>query len=185
MAMLRPGQGLSVHAAGIRAPAAELPGAFNYCRFRPDGKVLAAVGPQACELFDVGAWKAIHKVALEADPKPNLSASDRVPRVAFSADSRFLAVPTAPGVVTLFEAPSYREVARLALSERELHDLEFTPDGAWLLAGATDGSAHLVDLARLRRRLADMALDWDGPRPEPVQVHRPIKPVRIVADLAD
>jgi WD40 repeat protein len=71
----------------------------------------------------------------------NLSAPDLIRRVAFSGDSRFLAVPTEPGVVKLFEAPSYREVARLALSERELQDLEFTPDGAWLLAGATDGSA--------------------------------------------
>jgi WD40 repeat protein len=157
-AKIRSRQNLAVHAVATAALAHELPGSFSSCCFRPDGKVLAVLSSNSCQILETQSWQVVHRLPLEGMASSSVSR-----RLAFSRDGCVLAVPVAPGVIKLLETAAYGELARLHISDAELQELAFSENGAWLMAGAADGVAHLIDLERIRGRLTQINLEWRRP----------------------
>ncbi|HBI46877.1 MAG TPA: hypothetical protein DDY78_29095 [Planctomycetales bacterium] len=80
----------------------------------------------------------------------------------FSPDSRLLAVAYGEGFVELWDVQQREELFRWQpLRVGEIKHLAFTSDAAFLACSSEkQGAVHLLRLGNLRRRLADMGLDW-------------------------
>jgi eukaryotic-like serine/threonine-protein kinase len=144
--------------------------------FSPDGKWLATV-PAAGDVhfWSIESWAPQKSAAAPVTvPMPELNS------VAFSPDSAILAVGLKSGVISLIEAPTGREFARLDDPNQDVpSSLAFSPDGTLLAAASQlSRSMHVWDLAAMRRQLDLLGLDWDLP-PYPVRKaptdHRPLK----------
>jgi tetratricopeptide (TPR) repeat protein len=85
--------------------------------------------------------------------------------VAFSQDSRMMALEMAPAVIHLKEVATGRTVAQLEDPHGDRAGwIGFTPDGSQLVVVAKYASAtHIWDLRPIRQRLRGMGLDWDWP----------------------
>ncbi len=83
----------------------------------------------------------------------------------FSPDGRLVVVRTRARPCWLVEAETGRTLARLM--SPDLGDalaVTFSPDGSRLVVSTQDGPAvHVWDLRAIRRRLANLGLDWDAP----------------------
>jgi WD40 repeat protein/tetratricopeptide (TPR) repeat protein len=114
--------------------------------FSPDGKWLAA----ASRLWEVGTWREARRIG---------------GAMAFSPDGRIVAVLDPDRVIRLVEVATNRTLARLESPDLcEVHTIAFAPDGSRLVFVSNDGpAAHVWDLRRIRRYLADQGLDWDAP----------------------
>jgi WD40 repeat protein len=78
----------------------------------------------------------------------------------FSPDSALVALIGDDGATGLYRSETGEPVARWQpLGGRPVDHLGFTPDG-WLAAGTQGDELVLVDLPGVRRRLAEMGLDW-------------------------
>jgi serine/threonine protein kinase/WD40 repeat protein/tetratricopeptide (TPR) repeat protein len=168
---LHEGAGAMVWEARTGRHEADLPVA-GVCtaRFSPDGKWLATGGGGA-RLWEVATWR----------PGPVLS-GPRSTEMAFSPDSRLVAVRDDPGVVRLFAPTTGREVARLtAPVECPLSPQCFTPDGTRLITLGGDHAVHVFDLAAVRRQLRALGLDWELPAYEPAAA-RQVQPVTVEVD---
>jgi serine/threonine protein kinase/WD40 repeat protein len=121
--------------------------------FSPDGRWLAI----ACEgwvLLETTTWM----------PKVRLC-RDKVGALAFSPDSRTAIYGDHAATLILVEVETGRELARFEDPElSELADVAFTPDGSQLVTTLIDRPYLRVwDLRAIRRRLAELRLDWDPP----------------------
>ena len=86
--------------------------------------------------------------------------------VAFSPDSRLLAVAHSISLVKLFDTQTGRELAALESPDPQLlSSLCFSPDGETLAATCETHRIQLWDLRRIRQRLAELGLDWPSVRP--------------------
>ena len=96
----------------------------------------------------------------------------------FSPDGGLLAVQDADKVLRLVEAGTNRTVARL--ESPDLCDVEwatFSPDGSRLVVITNEGPAvHIWDLRAIRRKLADIDLDWEAPAYPEVDAAGPSAP---------
>jgi serine/threonine protein kinase/WD40 repeat protein len=80
--------------------------------------------------------------------------------VAFDPDRRLMAIGWPDGSARLYEFPSGNELFRWQMPE-PINHLHFTPDGRFLVSGGgSSPRRHWLDLTALRRRLADLNLDW-------------------------
>jgi len=81
--------------------------------------------------------------------------------IVFSADSRLLAVGYDYGGVDLFDAQTGEQLFRWhPLGLRSADRLAFAPDSSLLAAAGGTGPVHLLNLRDLRKRLAELGLDW-------------------------
>jgi WD40 repeat protein len=81
--------------------------------------------------------------------------------VAFSADSRLLAIGYDYGGVDVYDAQTGDQLFRWAPSGlRSADRLAFAPDSSLLAAASGNGPVRLLNLRDLRNRLADLGLDW-------------------------
>jgi WD40 repeat protein len=80
----------------------------------------------------------------------------------FSPDSRLLAVAYAEGFVELYDVQQKEELFQWQpLRAGAISHLAFSSDGAFLACSSEkQGAVQLLRLGELRRRLADMGLDW-------------------------
>ena len=95
--------------------------------------------------------------------------------LAFSPDSRLLAIEAGFGAIRLVDPEAGSEVARFEspLPSR-LEPLCFTPDGGRLIVHAHQQRAVYVwDLRLIREQLADIGLDWDTKPLPPAAAKRP------------
>jgi serine/threonine protein kinase/WD40 repeat protein/tetratricopeptide (TPR) repeat protein len=119
--------------------------------FSPDGRWLMTSAPP-CRLWSVGTWRESLTIAGSRG-------------LAFSPGGHLLVVQDASAIVRLVDTSTGRTVARL--ESPDLHvagGVTFSPDGSRLVVTTNDGPAmHVWDLRAIRRRLADMGLDWDAP----------------------
>ena len=97
--------------------------------------------------------------------------------MAFSPDTRLLAVRKSAAEVQLLSPEDGREIARLP--GNRLWPLCFSPDGTLLAVVEDEARVRLWDLRLLRQELAKLNLDWDLP-PYPSAPNAPTpKPLRI------
>jgi WD40 repeat protein/Flp pilus assembly protein TadD len=122
------------------------------CRvlFSPDGKRLMTMNPP-CRLWNVGTWSEALRIGGTG--------------LCFSPDARLLAVQDANRSIRLADPATGRTLARLEGPELcDVWGATFSRDGSRLVVSTNDGPAvHVWDLRTIRRRLAEMGLDWDAP----------------------
>lgn len=122
------------------------PGQQSACHiaFSPDGKHLAA----ACR--DESAARSMGSIRMweVTTGKEVLSTSElaRCRRVAFSSDSRMLAMGTNKGAVKILEVATGKERLVLRGHQGEIHDLIFTPDKKKLATSSPDGPVLIWDV---------------------------------------
>jgi WD40 repeat protein len=121
--------------------------------FSPDGRQLA-INWDGWVLFDTSTWA----------PKPRLRRG-LCGTLAFAPDSRTVAFDDAAGSIILAETESGRELARFADPEQvRARVIAFSPDSSYLVSSLDDRPYLRVwDLRAIRRRLAEIALDWESP----------------------
>lgn len=89
------------------------------------------------------------------------------PPVAFSPDSRMLAVADARTDIRLHEIPSGRVLAVLSPPDPSQiaggHGIEFSRDGRWLILARDGGDVVGWDLNAVRGHLSELGLAWDEP----------------------
>ncbi|GIW85612.1 MAG: hypothetical protein KatS3mg107_1272 [Gemmataceae bacterium] len=109
--------------------------------FSPDGKILVAEGfPSAEKLkrWDTDSWKRL----------PDLTGfKDRVWSIAFSRDSRLLAVGMEGGNIYLWEAKSGKPIATLKGHTKAVASLVFSEDGKELLSCGLDQTIRRWEVA--------------------------------------
>ncbi len=130
-------------------------GLYGVLQFSPDGQFLAAT-PDGVTLWRTNDWRRTSQLHSQGTTPTGLG-------IAFSPDSRVLAVGQINGVVTLVDPHTGDEWARL--SERGLNVasiMSFSPDQRWLITSSVDqrSPAQVWDLIALRRELRDRGLDW-------------------------
>ncbi|MCG3127867.1 MAG: Serine/threonine-protein kinase PknD [Phycisphaerae bacterium] len=141
-----------------REPVREFPGANRFGTFSPDGRWLVVGDNTVPEyaFYEVGSWTLHHRIPLEP------GTTTLVP--AFTPDGRIAAVPRTRFDVMLLDAASGRQLATLAAPEQEMAgSLCVSRDGTCLAVGTSGRITYVWDLARIRRQLREMGLDWDDP----------------------
>ena len=130
-------------------------GRHGVLQFSPDGQFLAAT-PEGVTIWRTRDWRRTSQLHAQGTTPAGLG-------IAFSPDSRVLAIGQVNGVVALADPHTGAEWARL--SRRDLHIasiMSFTPDQRWLITSCVDhrSPAHVWDLVALRRELRNRGLDW-------------------------
>lgn len=151
--------GAKVWEARTGKPVKDLAVGINcWVVFSPDGKrLLIASGGNASaqiRVWEVGTWA-------EVPIKEPLKGAAPT----FSPDGKLLVVETGTGAARLLDPNTGREYARLEdpSQHRAIH-FSFSPDSTKLVSATGDGHClHIWDVGAMRRRLAEMGLDWDLP----------------------
>jgi serine/threonine protein kinase/WD40 repeat protein len=118
--------------------------------FSPDGKWLMTTSAP-CRLWTVGTWHEARRIG----------GGGRC----FSPDGRLLVLVDATRIIRLVETETGSTVARLESPDLgQVYAASFSPDGSRLVVTDNDGPAvHVWDLRAIRRKLAEMGLDWHAP----------------------
>jgi WD40 repeat protein len=148
--------------------------------FSPDGRWLVlAEGPEVL-LFRTGelsrpVWRQARDDGRDL-PQP----------MAVSPDSSVLAWLRSPGGIELTDLRSLESLVTLRLRDPVIVGaLEFSIDGARLLARTRDHGLHVWDLRRLRAELAALGLDWDAPPYPPPRDFGDPPPLKVVVDMGE
>jgi WD40 repeat protein len=123
---------------------------------RPDGLQLAAAADDRSVLL----WDL---TTPEAPPRTLEDHRGAVWAVAYSPDGRYLASTSALGRICLREAATLTTLIYMEADNRLHRGLSFSSDGRFLAASCYGPPSITWDLAELRRRLADMGVDWPDP----------------------
>ena len=169
------GSGVKVWDFESKRVVRELPAPRNaWGVFSPDNRWLAT-SSATCAVWETGSWKRRYRL------EPSRSEAHS-PALAFSPDSRILALIHEPNVVRLVAAETGEVLADLEdSSSASLSYLRFSPDGASLFALQYDQQIQVWDLRRIREELRKLNLDWNAP-PFPAEAagSEPVaKPLRI------
>jgi WD40 repeat protein len=125
--------------------------------WRPDGAWLAAT----CQNHQVALWDLRGSPTLPRAPQHLLTGhTGEVWGVTFSGDGRYLASASDRGTIILWDGGSFARVVTLRGGTGLIRSLSFSHDGRFLAGAAYGGPTIIWDLPRLRRRLAEMNLDW-------------------------
>ncbi len=118
--------------------------------FSPDGKWLMTAEPP-CKLWTTGTWALARELGGRG--------------LCFSPDSRLVALLDASQIIRLVEAETGRVIARLESPDSSnVIWATFSPDGSRLvLVPSNTPAVHVWDLRAVRKRLAEMRLDWEAP----------------------
>lgn len=136
-------------------------------QFTPDGWL--ALGQEQTRFYSLPDWR---------------EQKQRAGGIWFSPDGALLAVTTGDHVLTLIDAATDRELARL--EDPNLHSVEFvtfTPDASKLITvNATNQHVHVWDLRALRHELAERGLDWHA---APLRAADAVAPIQLDVDMGD
>jgi len=127
--------------------------------FSPDGRWLAASRHNDYRLWRVGHWEEAPRSIPRDSPGLFL-----IGHLAFTPDSRILAIVRASEEIQLIDVATFTEVARLlAPDARFIERLRFSPDGSQLAAATQNRVILLWDLRAVRAGLRAIGVDWDLP----------------------
>jgi serine/threonine-protein kinase len=129
-------------------------GRHGVVQFSPDGRLLAAT-PDGVSVWTTGDWQRVSTLHAQGTTPAGLG-------MAFSPDSRVLAVGQINGVLGLFDPASGSLWASVSSGDfRGASTLAFSPDQRSLLALSSDerSPAQVWDLVALRRELTSRQLD--------------------------
>ena len=127
--------------AAVRA----LEPALHTVRFSPDGRVVAA-GPQ--ELNHVTRWNTATGRVIGRPIVTNPPGTGGAQSIAFSPDSRRIAVPGAPGTVGIWDVATGRRIGKpLRIGEADVVSAIYAEDGRALIASDEDGFVSMLDIA--------------------------------------
>jgi WD40 repeat protein len=132
-------------------------GLHGVLQFSPDGQLLAAT-PDGVTLWRARDWRRINQLHAQGTTPTGLG-------IAFSPDSRVLAVGQVNGALSLVDPLTGAESARLANRESSAASvMAFSPDQRWLITSSWDerSSAQVWDLETMRRALISRGLDWSS-----------------------
>jgi serine/threonine protein kinase/WD40 repeat protein len=121
--------------------------------FSPDDRFLVVGSGDALQqVWRVGTWEEVARFQGVA--------------VAFPGDSRMMAVAGSDGAVELVDPETSRLFARLEPPEQDrAYRLALSDDGAYLAIGwSLEKPVDVWDIRTIRAELADLGLDWEGPR---------------------
>jgi WD40 repeat protein len=123
--------------------------------FSPDGQWLVTSEQDRYRFWQVGSWtpgRVIRRDRSEPTPGP----------LAFSRDSRMLAVARSAWTVQLIDPATGQEIATLSAPDpQHINALCFSRDAGQLAVAANNNTIQLWDLRLIRQQLKEMNLDWD------------------------
>jgi WD40 repeat protein/class 3 adenylate cyclase/energy-coupling factor transporter ATP-binding protein EcfA2 len=126
-------------------PAAARSGepALAVVRYSPDGSVIAA-GSQETNHVTLWATTSGQVIGRPSTPNPLGSGAQSI---SFSPDSKWIAVPGAPGTVGIWEVVTGRRVGRpLAVGSADVESAIFADGGRTLIASDDSGSVSVIDI---------------------------------------
>jgi WD40 repeat protein len=122
-------------------------------RFSPDGhKIYAASADGRINVADLESPREL--TPLQGGHK------GAVLCLAIDASGQWLASGGQDRTIRLWNTATNQEVARWEAHEEAVTALDFAYSGEKLVSGGSDGYVKLWDLARIRRELAQLGLDW-------------------------
>ena len=125
--------------------------------FSFDDHLLITGNDREYQAWDTETWTNVWKVS-----RPN---SQQSGRVALNHTGTMGALTLSGQTIRLFDPATGSEFATLEAPEPQIIiGLAFSPDGSRLAATTATSVVHMWDLRLIRRELADMTLDWDGPQ---------------------
>jgi WD40 repeat protein len=136
-------------------PPTDLPSTSCRVAFSPDGQWLVTSEQDKYRFWQVGSWTpawVIRRDRSEPTPGP----------LAFSRDSRMLAIARSAWTVQLIDPATGQEIATLSAPDpQHINSLCFSPDAGQLAVATNNHTIQLWDLRLIRRQLEEMNLDWD------------------------
>ena len=128
--------------------------------FSPDGRWLVASRQNDHRIWRVGNWDEA-PISIPRE-NPGIEAS----YLAFTRDSRILAVLRTSDEIQLFDTATFTEIARLlAPDARFVERIRFSPDGTQLVAATQNRVILFWDLKALSDGLREIGVDSDLPSP--------------------
>jgi WD40 repeat protein len=146
-------ENVTIWSVGTGASVYELPTASTtVVAFSPNGDWLATVSTTELAMWSVETWKKVHA----------LPQSTVVGAVAWSPDSRVLAMTTSGSRIVLVDAASCQCLATLSTNDEPAYVswLAFNPDGDQLAVCCAGDGLRVWDLRQLRLGLRRIGLDW-------------------------
>ena len=156
------GGGARVWDAQSGRQLADLPiGRCGVLQFSPDGRFLAAT-PDGVTLWNTSDWQRTCQLGAHGTTPTGLA-------IAFSPDSRVLAVGQTNGMLGLYDPLTGNQCANLPLGAWGASAMTFSPDQRWLVTSSIDERAptEVWDLTTMRRELFDRGLDLPSDVLEP------------------
>jgi WD40 repeat protein len=148
--------GVGVWDAGSGAHLADLAvGRCGVVQFSPDGCLLAAT-PDGVTLWRCGDWRRVRQLHAHGTTPTGLG-------IAFSPDSRVLAVGQPNGILRLVDPRTGNDWARLThLNMSVAAVMAFSPDQRYLVTSTTDerSTTQVWDVRAMRGELEHRGLDW-------------------------
>jgi WD40 repeat protein len=149
--------------------------------FSPDGKWLATTSQGTTRLWEVGTWLEGRRI----DGDFRYASEDGRLAVFRDSSRNALLVELQSGLILArFESPDQHQVG----DANQLGDAILSPDGSSLAVLSADSPpcVHVWDLRAIRRRLAEMGLDWDAPpypEADSATEGAAARPLRLVVDM--
>jgi hypothetical protein len=130
---------------------AELPVDYGTgVEFSPDGRWLMTTNAP-CRVWAVGTWRQARQIGGVGH--------------CVSPDGRFLVVEDTSRILRLVEVETGCTLSRLESPDLcDVYSASFNPDGSRLVVSTNDlpPAVHVWDLRAIRRKLAEMGLDWSA-----------------------
>ena len=155
---------------GLRVSSLPVPRDANVA-FSPDGHWLVTASSAEFRFWEVGSWKPGYRLSVD---------TERFGLIAFSPDSRMVALSTGRSGVRLLDVAAMTELATLE-DDGDERPLGFSPDGGSLATVGHGNTVRLWDLRRVREQLKEMGLDWPLPPLPPPATPRDVDLTAVVA----
>jgi WD40 repeat protein len=136
---------------------ARLAGVVHSLAFYPDGRRLTFISAGG----DAEVWDALTAQRTFAFGRGQLAGANALGVIALSPDGAWLATQSAGSLaVAVWDTARGEHLLTLPAERGTVWPLSWSPDGARLAVGRSDGGLVVWDLVRVRAQLRELGLDW-------------------------